>query len=301
MNPDADERMIGHGHLLEYVMGELDETQVREFELHLARCSRCRAELKALLPVHAELMTLYPDVRTHSNPAQVKSTVLQYAFSRRLPKCAGGVADGSPTPMARVEPRAKPRAAVLRLWRFHRAGLVGSVMTVLLIGGTLVWGENAERSVAPAKPIPRVAQTGTGASLGAGSGSSRWSTSGGQASAAWKTGADRPAMMLHPTSAFFGARGQVRLVPAKSARRLLVQVSEVPMQSHLGCYEVWQVYNGRSRSLGEFLVNSNGAGQIAIPLPAGGLRGKIVVTLEPRWGDSSPQGPAVLKGQIVSS
>ena len=311
MHMDTDDREVRHDLLLEYVMGDLDEEQTARFEQHLARCSRCRTDASALLPVHAELLTLYPDVRSSENAGQAKSAALQYAFSRRIPNRPIGPADDCPPSPPVVGALARRFAGFQASRRFHRAALVSATLSVLALGAIFTWSEHRERSAVPA-PSPSLAgRQGSGAVQtaagppglqGGGQGaSSVWSTRGGQASGAWKSGADTLATMLHPTSAFFGARGQVRVMTEQSVRRLLVQVSEVPIQSHLGCYEVWQEYGGRLHSLGEFLVNSRGEGQIAIALPSGSLKGRIVGTLEPRWGDANPLGPTLLRGQIVSS
>ena len=313
MHMDTDDREVGHDLLLEYVMGDLDEQQAARFEQHLARCSRCRTDALSLLPVHAELLTMYPDVPSAENAGQAKSAALQHAFSRRLPNRPVGAADGYSPSVPLVAPSAG-RFLGFPAWRrfqaprrFQRAALVCAAVGVLAVGAIFTWNEHTERSAVVASAPSRAGRQGLGAVQTAAGppvarvASSGWSKGGGQLAGASKSGADTLAAMLHPTAAFFGARGQVRVMTQQSVRRLVVQVAEVPIQSHLGCYEVWQEYGGRLHSLGEFLVNGRGEGQIAIVLPRGGPQGRIVVTLEPRWGDVNPLGPTVLRGQVVRS
>ncbi len=301
MNPDAGDHAVTHDHLLEYVMGELDDVQVSQFEQHLARCSRCRGDVKALLPVHAELMTLHPDARLPDRRSQAKSAVLQHAFSRRLPNRPVEPGEDGPAQAVVAKPPGRQWAGGVRgRLRFRRAILIAGTVSALLVGGVFAWSEHAERPANQPPSFVRTGKTTANESGGAHGKAAHWPSGSAGLAASW----DNPgalAAALHPTSAFAGARGQVRLLLAQNASRILVQVAEVPMQSHLGCYAVWEEQNGRLRSLGEFLVNSNGAGRIVVPVPPGGLRGRIVVTLEPRWGDSEPQGPAVLSGQVVSA
>ncbi len=313
MHMDTDDREVGHDLLLEYVMGDLDEQQAARFEQHLARCSRCRTDALSLLPVHAELLTMYPDVPSAENIGQAKSAALQHAFSCRLPNVPVGPADGCSPSFPLGAPSAGRLAGFLASRRYQasrrvqRVALACAAVGALTVGALFTWNEHMERSAAVVPAPSRTGRQGSGAVQTAAGpptatgGPSGWAAGGGQGSGLSTAGGDTLAAMLHPTAAFFGARGQVRVLTQQSVRRMVVQVSEVPIQSHLGCYEVWQEYGGRLHSLGEFLVNSRGEGQITMVLPRRGPQGRIVVTLEPRWGDVNPLGPTVLRGQVVRS
>lgn len=103
-------------------------------------------------------------------------------------------------------------------------------------------------------------------------------------------------VQLNPTSMYPQARGTALVVNHLSQTSLIVYVTKVPVQSEWGCYEVWGVKNGRKYGLGEFTVNHQGDGALTIKIGSTLHYDRLEITLEPQWGDATPQGPQVLQG-----
>jgi hypothetical protein len=107
-------------------------------------------------------------------------------------------------------------------------------------------------------------------------------------------------VQLNPSSMYPQAKGTALVVNHLSQTSLIVYVTKVPVQSEWGCYEVWGVKNGKKYGLGEFTVNHQGDGALTIKIGSTLPYDRLEITLEPQWGDPTPQGPQVLQGMSTN-
>ncbi|WDL97715.1 anti-sigma factor [Alicyclobacillus sp. ALC3] len=239
--------------LTEYVLGELTDSQMREYEKHLAECDSCQSECESLWSSHKLLLTDVSSDAPSQWLSEQKSQILAHAFSRRKPRFHGG-------PMSRSSELGRSRRIGRRwTWLVSSAVLVGC----LAVAGILVHNASVQR--APTPPVNLLGQ--------------------------WR-------LVAAPT--YPRAQGMALEVHRLQNNNLIVYVNHVPVQSQWGCYGVWGLANGQWHSLGEFTVGNHGNGAITIGLDIQKHYNKLEITLEPRWGDATPEGPQVLRSPVVN-
>lgn len=247
--------------LLEYMLGELDDTEREKFEQEIQRSAACRSELDSLWLVHQRLVSILTPNLEELAISQ-KSSVLTHAFSARLPLT------DHPMNGETGEIRFLGSGRGFRFFprRTRSSFLRASVVTVILLGTLALGALTAEKA-----------------------GSKTSSLSG------------KPhvtIVSLQPSPSYPKSVGQIRMVKGRQAS-LVVDVTHVPIQPSTGCYAVWGLSGSNASSLGEFVVNQRGVGSTTIPLLPDVQFNRIEITLEPRWGDSSPLGPTILSSSAT--
>lgn len=273
MNQAADECDL----LLDYMFGELNDADMKQFEDYLLTSRACSSEFDALWFVHQRLLTALPSHLDESIISR-KDLVLEHAYALRLPVSpARGDSPGNPQPPSNPQRVSATRDRLLVelssnnqpskpiKWNktfVFRASLVVSLIVFLLAGG--VFGTHMERFTHPSATVQSAATT----------------------------------VNLKASASYPKSVGEVRIAQGQHPS-LTVNIHHVPVQQKSACYDVWAISGNRVFSLGEFLVNQNGSGGMTIDLKPGTEFNRIKITLEPRWGDPSPLGPAVLTGSSI--
>lgn len=237
--------------LTEYVLGEMTDSQMREYEKHLAECDSCQSEYESLWPSHKMLLTDASPEEPNQWLTEHKSQILAHAFSLRKPRSHGGPKSA---PSAWVRSR---RGGRRWRWLVSSAALAGC----LAVAGILVHNDSVQRVTPPVNLLGQ-----------------------------WQ-------LVAAPT--YPRAQGMALEVHHRAKDNLIVYVNHVPVQSQWGCYGVWGLANGQWHNLGEFTVGNHGNGAITIALDIQQHYNQLEVTLEPRWGDATPEGPQVLRSPVV--
>ena len=106
-----------------YAVDALDDTERAQFELHLAGCPDCRAEVQSF----SETAALIAETQTETPPPSLRESVLSgIASTRPLPPQV-------PAPEAPVAPAAEV-ATVTPLWRRTGPMLVAASVALILLG-----------------------------------------------------------------------------------------------------------------------------------------------------------------------
>lgn len=288
--------------LMEYLLGELEESAIAEFRRHLHRCRACQAELDLLVPVQEQLSTLLSSsdsIHSVVPSTMERNRVLEGAFAVRTPTTLTQGVSGR-----NAERRVGWRAGQGAGWRVRRmspwsrtrlwavAGSIASVAAVALVWRT----EFAPNHVqAPTQPTANTvaATTATASNTAANTATNL-------------VAGEKPsfptivlAISLLPSKAYPSAKGAANATIDEKQGNLVLNVSHVPVQPKRACYNVWGIVDGQYYTLGEFLVDESGTGRITVSLQPGLAYSKIEVTLEPRWGDASPEGPKVLQSSAI--
>ena len=145
--------MLNDAHILElipaYVLGSLEEEEVRQVTEHLAGCFICRQELDAYQTVADQMLLILPDV---APPAGLKTRLME-----------------------RIQPQENKRWPVARGWRLSSGispvGVLSGLLLILIVAFTaLLWRDSVDRLVlsGPLGMRAIVLQNSTTASLASG-------------------------------------------------------------------------------------------------------------------------------------
>jgi hypothetical protein len=261
-------------HLLDYLLGELNDAEVMAFQYHARHCPSCHEEMMSILPVHSRLSEDEIDVPGDDWFATHKSILLQPALESSPPRNTSHGRIDEPINQepvrhtAPVEFRSQTLTQTLTRgrrvgrWRYGRMWVSTMVagLLILLVGGGFVWFRaGSQKSPTTNPPVSFV---------------------------------QKVALQANP--GYPSAHGIALVTNNHDEPNLILYVSNLPQQSSWGCYDLWGVQGGKRYSLGEFTVDAQGTGALSVKMPINHQYESIEVTLEPYWGDSQPQGPQVL-------
>lgn len=286
--------------LMEYMLGELEDAALVKFRRHLHQCPACQLELELLVPVQDQLSTVLSSLDSlhpvHSIHSVVPSAtecnrVLEGAFALRAPtSLTSGVAGRQARQTIGWRSAQRDRAATPlvrnRLWAV--AGGIASVAAV-----TLVWRTEFAPSHVQT-PVGQIINTVATNVIAT-------NTTAVNVVAGVKPSSTPTVLTisLQASKEYPSAQGAANATIDEKQGNLVLNVSHVPVQPQRACYNVWGIVDGQYYSLGEFLVDKSGSGQVSVSLDSGLAYSKIEVTLEPRWGDASPEGPKVLQSSTL--
>ena len=279
--------------LMEYMLGELEDAAFVKFRRHLHRCRACQLELELLLPVQDQLSTVLSSLDSiHSvvPSAMERNRVLEGAFALRTPTSLTSGVTGRQAKQTigwRSAQRARAASPLFRSRLWAVAGGIASVAAV-----TLVW----RTEFAPSHVQAPVGRTANAVAANTVASNTTVNVVAGEKPSSTPTVLT---IFLQPSKEYPSAQGAANATIDEKQGNLVLNVSHVPIQPQRACYNVWGIVDGQYYSLGEFLVDKSGSGQVTVSLEPGLAYSKIEVTLEPRWGDAAPEGPKVLQSSTI--
>ena len=260
-----------------YALGALDDDERVAFELHLATCDVCAAEVRA----HREVTALLPYAMTGEPPSQGLRARVLAAAAASTGAGPATAARGAP-PAADVVPIGQAPSARSRSARGARAwpGWLTAAAALLLAAGlgTQLRSERAARASAEGALAQERA-----------------------------TGAEREALLasvLAPEvrTARLSATGQgpeVRLIWNQREGVVILTAQALSPAPPGRTYQLWGIATGgRPQSLGLFDADSAGNARAVLRVPPDAAMDVAAITVEPAGGSPGPTSTPVLAGQI---
>jgi anti-sigma-K factor RskA len=264
-----------------YALGALDADERAAFEVHLAGCAACAADVRA----HAEVAAALAHAAAGGTPAPpaLRARILAEARRSRLTVADGGAAGRpvAPPPGRAAGPR--PTAAARVPW------LAAAASLVLAAGLGAAWGrERAARARADLALADAVRAAGDRAELA-------------------RRLAERDSLVAALTEpdvrvarlAATGAEPAMRLTWNRRRGVVIVTASALPAPGPGRTYQLWGIAGrGAPQSLGVFAPDAEGRVRAVLRVPAGAAMDAVAVTEEPAGGSARATTAVVMAGAL---
>ncbi|TES47754.1 hypothetical protein E2L03_11355 [Shouchella lehensis] len=251
-------------HLIDYVNGQLTDTETKEFEAHLSTCSICEEELNEIRALTDDLGF---DVDPIEPPPDMKERVLSAAFAEETPVESQSadvqkpIASGSTT--NKQEPHGLKRKKKVN-WLIPTMAaalflsLIGNIYTVSQLG------EPDDVAIEPSITVDSLVQR----------------------------------LNLQPAAETIPFQATASFVNKDHYQQLVVEAAQLSQPEDTQVYQVWLLKDGEPYRAGTFTPAEDGSGISTFDIDPEMGYDTIAITIEPDETSETPEGDIVLVEEL---
>lgn len=248
-------------HLIDYINGQLTDTERKEFEAHLETCSTCQEELNEIKELTDDLGF---DVDPVEPPSAMKDRVLAAAFAEKAPVDSQSTDDQDKTVTPIKEKQELPKRKKKRNWLIPTMAaalvlsLIGNVYTVNQLSGP------GDTVVEPGISVDSLVQR----------------------------------LSLQPAEETIPFEATASFVNKDQYQQLIVEADQLSQTEDTQVYQVWLLKDGDPYRAGTFTPAEDGSGMSTFDIDPSMGFDTIAITIEPDETSETPEGEIVLLEEL---
>ncbi|GAF20799.1 MULTISPECIES: anti-sigma factor [Shouchella] len=251
-------------HLIDYVNGQLTDTETKEFEAHFKTCSTCEEELNEIRALTDDLGF---DVDPVEPPPEMKERILSAAFAEKAPvesQSSDGkkpIAVGSTTNKQEQHIQKRKKKANWLIPAMAAAlflSLIGNIYTVSQLG------EPDDVAIEPSITVDSLVQR----------------------------------LNLQPAAETIPFQATASFVNKDHYQQLVVEAEQLSQPEDTQVYQVWLLKDGEPYRAGTFTPAEDGSGISTFDIDPEMGYDTIAITIEPDETSETPEGDIVLVEEL---